>query len=100
MTVWKKVELIVPGKEGDRSRTAVNNRWFLEAVLWIGRTGYLWRDLPAEFGRWHTVYMRFSRWRRKGVWQRVAQAVVGETEIEHIPIDSTIVGAHQHSAGA
>ncbi|WP_408296330.1 IS5 family transposase [Paraburkholderia sediminicola] len=67
--VWKKVELIVPGKEGDRGRTAINNRWFLEAALWIGRTGCPWRDLPAELGRWHTVYRRFSRWRRKGVWQ-------------------------------
>ncbi len=80
--------------------TALDNRWFLEAVLWIGRTGSPWRDLPVEFGRWHTVYMRFSRWRRKGVWQRIALAMAGETEIEHILIDSTIVRAHQHSAGA
>jgi transposase len=47
---WKKVELIVPGKDGDRGRTEDNNRWFLEAVLWVGRTGCPWRDLPAEFG--------------------------------------------------
>jgi len=98
--VWKKVKDIVPGKEGDRGRTAADNRWFVEAVLWIGRTGSPWRDLPVEFGRWHTVYMRFARWRRDGVWQRVALAVAGEGEIEHILIDSTIVRAHQHSAGA
>ncbi len=98
--VWNKVQAILPGKEGDRGRTASNNRWFLEAVLWIARTGSPWRDLPAEFGRWHTVYIRFSRWRSKGVWQRVANALAGETEIEHILIDSTIVRAHQHSAGA
>lgn len=97
---WKKVEAILPGKEGDRGRTALDNRWFLEAVLWIGRTGSPWRDLPVHFGRWHTVYMRFSRWRRKGIWQRVALAMAGETEIEHILIDSTVVRAHQHSAGA
>jgi transposase len=98
--VWKKIEPILPGKEGDRGRTAMDNRWFLEAVLWIGRTGSPWRDLPVQFGRWHTVYIRFSRWRRKGVWQRVVHALAGETEIEHILIDSTIVRAHQHSAGA
>ncbi|EKS9916810.1 TPA: IS5 family transposase, partial [Burkholderia multivorans] len=98
--VWKKIEAILPGKEGDRGRTAMDNRWFLEAVLWIGRTGSPWRDLPVQFGRWHTVYIRFSRWRRKGVWQRVVHALAGETEIEHILIDSTIVRAHQHSAGA
>lgn len=97
---WKKAEAILPGKKGDRGRTALDNRWFLEAVLWISRTGSPWRDLPAEFGRWHTVYMRFSRWRRNGVWQRVVLAMTGETEIEHILIDSTIVRAHQHSAGA
>lgn len=73
--IWHKVEPILPGKEGDRGRTAADDRCFLEAVLWIGRTGSPWRDLPSEFGRWHTVYMRFSRWRRNGVWQRVALAV-------------------------
>jgi transposase len=98
--VWNKIKDILPGKEGDRGRTAADNRWFLEAVLWIGRTGSPWRDLPAEFGRWHTVYMRFSRWRRDGVWLRVTHAVAGEAEIEHILIDSTVVRAHQHSAGA
>jgi transposase len=98
--VWNKVRDILPGKEGDRGRTASSNRWFLEAVLWIARTGSPWRDLPAEFGRWHTVYIRFSRLRSKGVWQRVVNALAGETEIEHVLIDSTIVRAHQHSAGA
>ena len=98
--VWNKVEAILPGKEGDRGRTASNNRWFLEAVLWIARTGSPWRDLPAEFGRWHTAYIRFARWRSKGVWPRVANALAGETEIEHILVDSRVVRAHQHSAGA
>lgn len=98
--VWDKVRDVLPGKEGDRGRTACSNRRFLEAVLWIARTGSPWRDLPAEFGRWHTVYMRFSRWRSKGVWQRVVNALAGQTQIEHILIDSTIVRAHQHSAGA
>jgi transposase len=46
-------------------------------VLWIGRTGSPWRDLPTQFGRWHTVYMRFSRWRRSGVWQHIALEVSG-----------------------
>jgi transposase len=100
--VWKKVRDLLPGKEGDRGGTASNNRWFLEAMLWIARTGSPWRDLPAEFGRWHTVYIRFSRWRSKGVWPRVVNALAGETEIEieHVLIDSTIVRVHQHSARA
>ncbi|WP_108034002.1 IS5 family transposase [Burkholderia mayonis] len=98
--VWARIESVLPGKEGDPGRTAADNRWFVEAVLWIGRTGCPWRDLPKAFGRWHTVYMRFSRWRRKGVWERVIHAVADETEIKHVLIDSTIVRAHQHSSGA
>ena len=85
---WKKGDAILPGKESDRGRTALDNRWLLEAVLSIDRTGGPWRDLPAEFGRWHTVYMRFSGWRRKGVWRRGALAMAGEAEIEHILIDT------------
>ncbi|MBU9576804.1 IS5 family transposase [Burkholderia multivorans] len=98
--VWARIKSVLPGKEGDPGRTASDNRWFIEAVLWIGRTGCPWRDLPKAFGRWHTVYMRFSRWRRKGVWERVIHAVADETEIKHVLIDSTIVRAHQHSSGA
>jgi Transposase and inactivated derivatives len=98
--VGKKVDAIPPVEEGDRGRTALDNRWFLEAVLWIARTGGPWRALPVESGRWHTVYMRFSRWRRNGVWQRIALAMADETEIEHVLIDSTIARAHQHPAGA
>lgn len=98
--VWARIESVLPGKEGDPGRTATDNRWFVEAVLWIGRTGCPWRDLPKAFGRWHTVYIRFSRWRRKGVWERVIHALADETEIRHVLIDSTIVRAHQHSSGA
>ncbi|AIP34085.1 hypothetical protein DR64_8079 [Paraburkholderia xenovorans LB400] len=56
---WKRVEAILPGKDGDRGGTATDNRWFVEAVLWIGHTGGPWRDLPAEFGRWHPCKCAF-----------------------------------------
>ncbi|MDR5776696.1 MULTISPECIES: IS5 family transposase [unclassified Caballeronia] len=98
--IWARIESVLPGKEGDPGRTAADNRWFIEAVLWIGRTGCPWRDLPKAFGKWHTVYMRFSRWRRKGVWESVIHAVADDSEIKHVLIDSTIVRAHQHSSGA
>jgi transposase len=98
--VWARIESVLPGKEGDSGRTASDNRWFVEAVLWIGRTGCPWRGLPKAFGRWHTVYMRFSRLRRKGVWERVIHAVADETGIRHVLIDSAIVRAPQHSSGA
>lgn len=97
---WGKIEQLLPGKEGDRGRTGTDNRRFVDAVLWIARTGSPWRDLPAELGNWHTTYVRFARWRDAGVWDRVASALAGEAELQHVFIDSTIVRAHQHAAGA
>ena len=58
---WKRVEHLLPGKEGDPGQTARDNRLFLEAVLWIARTGAPWRDLPEMFGKWNSVFRRFSR---------------------------------------
>lgn len=95
---WGKVESILPGKEGDRGRTAVDNRKFLEAVLWVGSTGSPWRDLPPEFGRWHTVYVRFMRWRRNGIWQQIANAMAGEAEIEKVLTDSPIMQVRRRSS--
>lgn len=97
---WKKIEPLLPGKAGDPGRTAKDNRLFFEAVLWIARTGSPWRDLPEELGNWHTTFVRFSRWRDAGVWDRVAQGLAGEADLERVFIDSTIVRAHQHAAGA
>lgn len=96
---WGRIEKRLPGKAGDRGCTAKDNRRFVEAVLWIMRTGSPWRDLPAEFGHWHRTYVRFSRWREKGVFERVAQVLRGDANMEHLFIDSTIVRAHQHSCG-
>ncbi|MEX3606213.1 MAG: IS5 family transposase [Burkholderia sp.] len=95
--IWNKVQAILTGKEGDRGQRHPAIAGSSKRYGGIARTGSPWRDLPAEFGRWHTVYIRFSRWRSQGVWPRVANALAGETEIEHILIDSTIVRAPQHS---
>ena len=97
---WERIEQLLPGKASDRGVTAKDNRRFVEAILWVMRTGRPWRDLPAEFGHWHRTYVRFSRWREKGGFERVAQALRSDADMEHLLIDSTIVRAHQHSAGA
>jgi transposase len=88
------------GKAGDRGVTAKDNRLFVEAVLWIARTGAPWRDLPARFGRGHSVYMRFSRWSKQGVWERLMAVLADDPDLEELFIDATIVRAHQHAAGA
>jgi transposase len=97
---WARIEGWVAGKPTDRGSTGRDNRMFVEAVLWIARTGSPWRDLPSLFGHWNSVYQRFGRWSRGGVWQRMFAAVSDDPEFEYVIIDSTIVRAHQHAAGA
>ena len=97
---WKRFEHLLPGKATDCGVTAKDNRLFVEAVLWILRTGSPWRDLPPELGKWHNTYTRYSRWGKKGVWQRVSEAVSNAPDLQSLLIDSTIVRAHQHAAGA
>ena len=97
---WERIEHLLPGKASDPGVSAKDNRLFVEAVLWIARTGSPWRDLPPELGNWHNTYTRFARWGRKGVWQRVFEAVSKDPDLEALFIDSTIVRAHQHAAGA
>ena len=97
---WQRLEPMLPGKASDPGRTAENNRLFIEAVLWVARTGSPWRDLPPEFGLWNSVYTRFARWSDNGVWQRVFAELAKDADFEEVFLDSTIVRAHQHSSGA
>ena len=97
---WERVKNLLPGKVTDAGVTGKDNRLFLEAVLWIARTGSPWRDLDPTLGNWHTTYTRFSRWGKKGVWQRVIEATKDDVDLEALFIDSTVVRAHQHAAGA
>ena len=97
---WERIKDMLPGKASDRGVTAKDNRLFVEAVLWIARTGSPWRDLDPALGNWHATYTRFSRWGKKGVWQRVIEATKDDVDLEALFIDSTAVRAHQHAAGA
>lgn len=97
---FERIESLLPGKHSDPGRTAGNNRLFVESVLWIARTGAPWRDLPSEFGLWNSAYQRFSRWSRQGIWHRIFAQLAGDADFEEVFVDSTIVRAHQHAAGA
>ena len=90
----------LPGKAGDPGRPAADNRLFVEAVLWIARTGAPWRDLPAHFGRWNSVFRRFRRWASKGVFETVFKDLSLDPDFEYAIIDGTIIRVHQHGTGA
>ncbi len=98
---WDKIKDFLPGgKESDPGRSAEDNRRFIEAVLWIGENGCEWRSLPEEFGNWNSVFQRFKRWANKGVWQIIFNILAVSADTKWLMIDSTIVRAHQHCAGA
>ncbi len=97
---WSRIEGLLPGREGTVGVTAKDNRLFVEAVLYRYRAGIPWRDLPERFGDWKNVHRRFSRWAESGVWESVFQTLATDADNEYAMIDSTIVRAHQHSAGA
>ncbi len=96
---WDRIKDLLPGRPGGHGRVAADNRLFINAVLWIAKTGVPWRDLPERFGNSNSVWRRFDRWARKGVWKRVF-AALQDPDWEWLILDSTVVRAHQHAAGA
>lgn len=97
---WNTIAHLLPGKSGDPGRSGADSRLFVEAVLWIARTGAPWRDLPASFGNWNSVFKRFRRWASKGVFARIFQALRGEPDFEDVIADGTISRVHQKATGA
>lgn len=103
---WERIEPLLPPQKPKTGRPAQEHRMILNGILWILRTGAPWRDLPERYGKWTTVYSRFQRWRKKGVWQKVLSELQtladqqGELNWELHFEDGTIIRAHQHAAGA
>ena len=97
---WERIRDLLPGRDGTVGVTAADNRLFIEAVLYRFRTGVPWRDLPERFGDGKNVHQRFGRWAKSGVWVKVFQHLAADADDEYAMIDSTIVRAHQHGAGA
>ena len=97
---YERIRRLFPAEEGKVGRRPKNTRRYVNAVLYILATGYPWRDLPAEFGPWNSVFKRFSNWCRLGIWDSIMKALNEQPDEEVAMLDSTIMRAHQHAAGA
>lgn len=97
---WARLKDLVPGGRKGKRGPRANNRRFLNALLWMARSGGRWRDLPARLGDPDAVKRRYYRWIEMGVLDAMFEALAREADMEWLMIDSTIVRAHQHAAGA
>lgn len=103
---WERIKPLLPPEKPATGRPNLDHRQIINGMIWRTRTGVPWRDLPERYGKWQTVYSRFLRWRDAGVWQQVWTALQAEAQrAERIDwqlhqLDSTVIRAHQHAAGA
>jgi len=95
---WRRIADFLPDKASDPGRTGNDNRLFVNAVLWVLRSGARWSDLPERYGKWKTVHKRFTRWAKAGVWERVFDSLTGDPDNQYLMLDTTLVRAHQQAA--
>jgi transposase len=103
--MWAQLEPLLPDRSPRRGGRWCDHRDVVEGIIWRFRTGSPWRDLPADFPPFQTVWHRFDAWSSKGTWDQILRELqgfayaVGELEWT-VSVDSTIARAHQHAAGA
>ena len=97
---WEKIRPYTIGEKGTRGGNARDTRQFINGVFWILRTGAPWRDLPETYGNWKNVHRRFCRWRDKGIWEKILEALVDDTDFEWLMIDASHVKVHPDATGA
>lgn len=95
---WQAISGMLPGKASDPGRSGVCNRTFVNAVLWILRSGARWCDLPERYGKYKTVHTRFTRWSENKVWEQVFDMLTADPDNFYIMIDSSIVRTHSQAA--
>ena len=103
---WERLQPLLPPIKPKVGKTNLDHRPILNGMLWHVRTGAPWRDLPERYGSWGTVYSRFRRWTREGIWAKILAALQAEEDAKgnvdweiHFA-DGSVVRAHQHAAGA
>ena len=97
---WERIKDLIPGGRKGKRGPRSDNRGFINALLWMARSGARWRDLPARFGDHRRVKRRYYDWVVRGVLDRILEALSAEADLEWLMVDATIIRAHQHAAGA
>lgn len=103
---WEQLEPLLPPQKPKTGRTNLDHRTVINGILWILKTGAPWRNLPERYGKWQTIYSRFYRWRKSGVWDHIFRQLQqikdrdGQLDWEVHYIDGSSIRAHQHAAGA
>lgn len=97
---WQKILPVLKSFPEIRLGAGRDCRRFLEAVLWITRSGSQWRLLPKHYGNWNSVFKRFHRWSDLGIFEKLFEQFSQDRDLEYLLIDSTIVRSHACSAGA
>jgi len=95
---WRAIQPLLPNKP--RGTPRVDDRRVLNGIFFALRSGMPWRDLPERYGPYTTVYNRFNRWRKAGVWDRLMDAITEAYDGRVQMIDTSVVRVHQHAAGA
>ena len=95
---WNRIKDLIPHSRMGRPRK--DDRLMLNAMLWLARSGAGWEGLPERYGPWKTVYSRSCKWRDDGTFLRIFEVLTQDSDMENLSLDSTVVKAHPHSAGA
>lgn len=102
---WARLEPLLPDRTPRRGGQWADHRQILNGVFWRTRCGLPWRDLPAQYGCWKTVYNRHRRWSGDGTWEQILDELRRDSDVSEGPdwtvaVDGAVVRAHQHAAGA
>ncbi|HWW07573.1 transposase [Collimonas sp.] len=81
---WQKLKPLLPGGDADPGASGRDNRLFLQAILWIVKRQSKWSNLPPEFGRWQTSYVRFMRWNQADIWRQLAHHLSDDSELQKL----------------
>lgn len=99
-TQWEKIKSFLQTQEHLYIGNEEECRRFLEALVWMARSGAQWRLLPASYGNWNTVYKRFARWGGQGIFKHMIEHFACDPDLRNLMLDSTIIRAHPCAAGA